>query len=115
MPREKGGKVQAEMARAMTEDQLLNAVRQYARLMGWLTFHVHDSRRSEPGYPDLTLVRGGRLIFAELKKEGGKVTPEQRAWLTELGDVARYSMGNVAVYTWKPSDWHSGEIERRLR
>jgi hypothetical protein len=107
--------MRAEPSRATTEDQLLGAIRDYARLLGWLCYHVYDSRKSEPGFPDLVLVRGGRLIFAELKKEGGKVTPEQRAWLTELGDVARYSMGNVAVEIWYPSEWLTGEIEAKLK
>ena len=102
-------------ARTTTENQLLEAVRGYAKLTGWLTYHTHDSRRSEPGFPDLVMVRGGRLIFAELKREGGNPTPEQRIWLAELGDVGRYSLGNVRCYLWKPSDWLNGDIEAVLR
>lgn len=99
---------------SMTEDQLLAAIREYATLKKWLCYHTHDSRRSEPGFPDLVLVRRGRLIFAELKREEGRTSPEQKAWLEKLADVERYSQGNVRVYTWRPSDWLGGEIERVL-
>lgn len=99
----------------MSERQLLEAVRNYAQLLGWLCYHTYDSRRSEPGFPDLVLVRGGRLIFAELKAEGKYPSRGQKKWLAELGDVARYSMGNVAVEVWRPSDWLAGRIEEKLR
>ena len=39
-----------------TEDQWQSAVIEYARLMGWLVYHTHDSRHSEKGFPDLVLV-----------------------------------------------------------
>ena len=82
-------------------------VLQLAKLMRWRCYHTHDSRRSEAGFPDLTLVRGGRLIFAELKAEKGKVTGSQQAWLTDLKDTG------AEVYLWRPSDWV--DIERILR
>ncbi len=104
-----------ELARAMKEDQLLEAIRDYARLRGWLCYHTHDSRRSEPGFPDLVLVRGGRLIFAELKKEGEHPTKEQRKWLLQLDKVANNWNESVDAYVWYPSDWLSGKIEEVLR
>lgn len=81
----------------------------------WLVYHTFDSRRSQPGYPDLTLVRAsdGRLIHVELKRERGTFRPEQVIWLGELREVARER--GTEVYTWRPSDWLSGEIERVLR
>ena len=78
-----------------------------AELHGWLVYHTHDSRRSQPGFPDLTMVRHGRLIFAELKKDGAYPTPEQRRWLHELKRASQ------KVYLWRPSDWR--EIEEVLR
>lgn len=102
------------LARAMTEKQLLEAIRKYAQLTGWLTYHVHDSRRSEPGFPDLVLTRNGRLVFAELKAEHGQVTPEQRAWLMQLDKVVNNWNESVEAYVWRPSDWHSGLIEAKL-
>lgn len=93
--------------RRLTEKGFLAQVRKLARLCGWLTFHCHDSRKSEPGFPDLVLVRRGRLIFAELKVRG-RPRPEQAMWLRELRAVP----GVVAVCL-TPDDWDS--IEEMLR
>lgn len=75
---------------------------------GWRSYHTHDSRRSNPGFPDLVLVRDGRLLFVELKSERGTLNPAQRVWLAEL----RRCPG-VEAYVWRPSAW--SEIEATLR
>jgi hypothetical protein len=85
---------------SMTEEQWLQQVRELARLKGWLNYHTRSSRRSDPGFPDLVLVRGHRLIFAELKREKGRVTSHQRAWLEALEQTIA-----AEVFTWRPSDW----------
>ena len=48
------------------------------------------------------------MIFAELKTEKGKVTPDQRIWFRALLDS-----GKVEVYLWRPSMWD--QIVRILR
>lgn len=78
-----------------------------AKLRGWVWYHTHDSRRSPAGFPDLVLVRGRRLVFAELKREGEKPTAEQQRWLDALA-----ATGAVEAYLWRPSDWE--EIEQTL-
>lgn len=85
---------------AMSEAELLAAVRQLARLSGWLTYHTHDSRRSEAGFPDLTLVniRQGRIIFAELKTAAGRTTPQQDEWLAAL------AAAGCETALWRPAD-----------
>ena len=82
------------------ENVFLNNVRRIAKDNAWLAFHTHDSRRSESGFPDLTLVKPGRLVFAELKSCQGKLTHDQEVWL----DVLRHSVPDVEVYCWRPSD-----------
>ena len=90
-----------------TEKQFQATVVAYAELHGWLVYHPYDSRRSAQGFPDLTMVRDGRLIFAELKRtEKDKPTDAQKRWLRELGDAC-------PAYVWRPADWP--EIERVLR
>lgn len=85
---------------AMSEAELLAAVRQLARLSGWMTYHTHDSRRSEAGWPDLALanVRQGRIIFAELKTATGRTTPQQDAWLAAL------AAAGCETAVWRPAD-----------
>jgi hypothetical protein len=78
----------------------------YAQMRGWLTYHVYDSRRCVAGFPDLVLVRRPHVIFAELKRQNGKVSEDQQTWLDELK-----ACGQMAV-VWRPSDWQ--EIEEAL-
>lgn len=85
---------------AVTEAELQANVLELADRRGWLSYHTHDSRRSAAGFPDLALVRGDRLVFAELKREGRYPTPAQRTWLAALGQVA-----GVESYLWRPSRW----------
>lgn len=55
-----------------------------------LRYHTHDSRRSEPGFPDLTLVRPrDRLVFLELKIGRKQPTARQREWLSGLDGIER--------------------------
>lgn len=85
---------------ALSERDWQARVVDLASLRGWRHFHAYSSRRSPAGWPDLALVRSGRLILAELKTERGRIRPEQRQWLDALGTVA-----GVEVYLWRPSAW----------
>jgi hypothetical protein len=97
----------------MTEEQLLQAVRDLARLRGWLTYHTHRSDRPEPGFPDLVLLhpRTGQLVFAELKTDRGLLSKPQETWLAALR-LARSHKVNVHV--WRPADLTRGVITRVL-
>lgn len=70
-----------------------------ATLRGWLVYHTHDSRRSQPGFPDLVMARGARLIFAEIKSERGMPSDEQSRWLAALFEA------QAEAYVWRPSSW----------
>ncbi len=87
----------------LTEKEWQSRVTDLATLHGWRWYHTHDSRRSPSGFPDLTLVRGNRLIFAELKSNTGRATTEQEAWLTALRQVSHSA--HVAAFLWRPADW----------
>jgi hypothetical protein len=105
---------------ALTEAQWQAQVVGLAGFYGWRVYHTHDSRRSAPGFPDLVLVRPPELIFAELKGESTRVTPDQEAWLTDLrlvGDAVQedeavcfgegigpYPPPTVDVYLWRAPD-----------
>ena len=45
----------------MSEAEFQAQVVELARLRGWRTHHHYDSRRSTPGWPDLVMVRRGRM------------------------------------------------------
>lgn len=81
-----------------TEKEFQQAVIDYAHRMGWSVYHTYDSRRSAPGFPDLVLCRG-RVVFAELKRAGGRLSVTQRAWLDDL------RRADQEVYVWYPDDW----------
>lgn len=72
---------------AMKERDLLAEVRSLAEGMGWLVYHSWSSIHSPAGLPDLLMVKGHRLIAAELKAEKGKVTEAQEQWLQALARV----------------------------
>jgi hypothetical protein len=97
----------------MTEDQLLQAVRDLARLRGWLAYHTYRSTKSEPGFPDLVLVheRTGQIVFAELKTATGLLSKAQEKWLRALRIRSSYGL---AVHVWRPADLTGGLIARVL-
>lgn len=89
--------------------------------LGGLVFHPRLMVGSEPGWPDLTLVRRAdrRLIFAELKTDDGRVTPRQAKVLDLLrclegpGGIVPPLGPTIGVYVWRPRDLVS--IEATLR
>ena len=84
----------------ITEAQFQKSETLAAEEAGWFVYHDYDSRRSSPGFPDLTMVsKDGRIIFAELKSQKGRVKKEQQAWLDRLGENS-----GVEAYLWRPSD-----------
>lgn len=91
------------LASTITEADWQGFVTSYAALRGWAVYHTYDSRRSAAGFPDLVMLRGGRLVVAELKSAKGKTTPAQRRWLDAFGEVAAVA-DTVEVYCWRPTD-----------
>ena len=84
----------------MTEAELQETVRDIAETTGWLYYHTYRSERSPAGFPDLTLVRPPRVVFAELKSEDGILTNDQKLWMLTLGRARP----RVEAYVWRPAD-----------
>jgi hypothetical protein len=108
--------ITAEQARlavlnSWNEEQLLQHTIGVAKALGYLAYHTHDSRRSEPGYPDLHLVHDGRGIsmFRELKTRTGRISPDQRKWGAALTAAGH----DFAI--WRPVDLWSGLILEQLQ
>lgn len=102
------------LAGKISEEDFRTAVIGYAQAHGWKVAWIRPVRVQRAdgsvyfetpmgadgaGWPDLTLVRNGEIIFAELKSKGGKVRPEQIAWLDALRDTG------AASGIWYPADW----------
>jgi hypothetical protein len=77
--------------------QLFRGPKSVAHALGWHTYHTLRSKGSRSGYPDRTCVRE-RILFAELKREKTKPTPDQVEWLDRL------SRAGGECYLWRPSD-----------
>lgn len=88
------------------EAEDLKAYGQPAPELEGVIFHPRIMYRSDPGWPDLTLVRkrDRRLIFAELKAEAGKVSPRQAAVLELLHCLCSEGNPRIQVFVWRPSD-----------
>lgn len=81
-----------------TEAQWQSEVLRLARRFGWRTYHTRVSFGSAKGFPDLVLIKPPRLVFAELKSDGGAIKPEQQEWITDL------EVSGVEAYLWRPRD-----------
>jgi len=92
-----------------TESDFQNWVIREAKHHGWLVYHTHDSRKSEPGFPDLVMTNGKRVIFAELKTNASDSKPSsaQARWLLMLTHAGQ------EVWIWRPRD--KAEILARLQ
>ncbi len=69
-------------------------------------YFTWNSRHSPAGFPDLIMLKGSRMVVAELKTGKDKVRPEQQAWLDA------FALVTPGVYVWRPSD--SEDIDRIL-
>ena len=81
----------------MTESQFQASIIEFARFRGWLVYHTYDSRKSEPGFPDLVMVRGDRILYREVKTDKGRLTEHQKVWAKRLFQAG----GNYGI--WRPS------------
>lgn len=80
-----------------------------AHILGWRHLHVRRSigkgnawvtATNVKGWPDLVLwsERQQRVLYVELKKEGGRLTLEQREVLASL------AAAGCETWVWRPSD-----------
>jgi hypothetical protein len=94
--------------RAITESEWQATVMDIAQMCGWYVAHFRPAQRADgrwitpvsgnaAGFPDLVLVRE-RVLFVELKRERGTVSPAQTQWLHRL------RRAKCEAYVWRPSD-----------
>ena len=90
----------------MREADFQRQVVDLAKLRGWDVAWTWNSMHSPKGWPDLFMVRGERVVVAELKVNGS-LSYEQRDWLRTLTRTKK-----AEVFCWRPSCWK--QIERVL-
>ena len=116
------------MALKTPEAAFQASVIELAQRLGWRVAHFRKAQNANgnwrtpvaadgAGFPDLVLVRD-RIIFAELKTDAGRVSPDQRAWLDALAhaldladDEAPADRDHVLVRVWRPRDWAAIRVE----
>lgn len=92
---------QAEVLAQQTEAEFQRQIVELAELRGWWWHHIPDSRRDNPGRPDLLLVHPEkrRVLFLEVKSERGRVTLAQSRMIEALDG------GRTRAAVVRPSDW----------
>ena len=100
------------ISEALMTESILKVLREEPG--GWLAYHTHDSRRSEPGFPDINaqeLNLPYRSIYLELKTEGRGLDKKKwskiaKRWLPGQDDWARFltAAPGVEYYHIWPSD-----------
>jgi hypothetical protein len=83
----------------ITESQFRGQILHLVKLYGWNRYFTWKSINSPAGFPDLVMVKGKRLIFAELKTLTGVLSAEQYFWLADLMETG------AEVYLWTPDQW----------
>ena len=98
--------------REQSEKQFMSFVIARSMMNGWKHYHPPDNKPDKngrvqygivKGFPDLTLVKGKRLVFVELKTETGRLMAEQKEWLALLEATG------AECYVWRPSMWKDVE------
>lgn len=95
-------------ALAVTEAAFTAQVLDAARIFRWRTAHFRPARTATGwrtpvagdgvGFPDLVLLRGPRLVVAELKSAHGTLGPGQQEWLDA------FQAAGAEIHIWRPGD-----------
>jgi len=105
--------------KGMTEKAFQKIVLSLFREAGWRVCHFADSRRqvkpgvfvgdvNAKGFPDVVAVKRSRLVFVELKSDTGRLTLDQKGWLSDV------QAAGCEVFVWRPSHLESGAIHKVL-
>ena len=110
-----GAQYRARAARNMGEtgkEGLQAEVNARCAAWGLYCYHVPDSRRLKgmAGFPDCWILnmRTGQVLYAELKRQGGQQSSEQKAIAYAL--IA----GGHRYVLWEPSDLMDGTVDAAL-
>jgi len=94
----------------LTEKQFEAQIKDLAKIFRWKYYHTWRSIHSPAGFPDCVMVRGDRVVIAELKSEKGVVSEKQQEWLDALKEVPY-----LEVFLWRAGDEAIEEIAEVLK
>ena len=95
------------MSRRLTfTDQVIRA----AEMLGWMVYHVRPAKTAHgwrtpvqgvfaAGFPDLVMVKGARVVYAELKGATNGLEPGQEMWRDALLAAGQ------EWHLWRLSQW----------
>jgi hypothetical protein len=99
---------------AISERAFQDNVIALAKLFGWRVAHFRPAQtkhgwrtpmQGDKGFPDLVLAKGGRVVFAELKSDKGKLSADQKDWIAALDAPPGWdSEMSHEVHVWYPDD-----------
>ena len=94
----------------MLESVFAKQVEHLLELFGWTWCHFEPAvrqsgswatpMRGHKGLPDYIATRDGRILFAEIKGDNGRLSKSQKDWLDQLERTP------AETYVWYPSDIH---------
>ncbi len=109
----------ARTVSAVSEAEWQRGIVELARMLGCRVAHFRPAKTSHgwrtavaadgAGWPDLTLAKPGRLIFAGLKSATGKLSDDQRAWLAVL------AAAGAEVHVWRAGATDMQDIAATLQ
>lgn len=67
-----------------TEKEIQNDIRRYLQLRGWYVIRIQQGMGAHKGLSDLIAVKGGRVVFAEIKTPRGRLSEYQREFEREV-------------------------------
>lgn len=77
----------------------------WATALGWWVYHPFLSKFSQRGWPDLSMIRGERVLYAELKPDDRTITEEQAKVITMLRAAGQ------EVHIWRPATGEDAILE----
>lgn len=102
---------------AETEAHFQARVEGLASFLGWEWIHIQRALNDRghwrtpvrghlgPGWPDLVMIKGQRIVACELKSERGRLSPAQERVLRLL------ALAGIECHVWHPADWdHITEV-----
>lgn len=66
------------------ENDIKRQVKEYLDVKGWFNFPLIAGLGSYPGLPDRIAIKGGRVLFLEIKRPGGKQSKYQKQFQANI-------------------------------